>query len=291
MRLKARKVYPVWPEGKQKVFTMSYDDGNDSDIPLVELMRRYHVKGTFNLNSGLWPEEIRPYEGKKQWRRLTMQECLELYGDDMEIALHGRVHPSWDRLPSVGMMQDILDDRRELERATGRIIRGAAYPNGHFNQTAKDVLRLAGVEYCRAVKVNANFEALPVDFMELQGTVRNVDPKVIDVAKAFAAPKTPYRKPWMMYLWGHSYEFVRDGSWDVIEEVLSIVGDREDIWYATNVEMVDYMKAVRRLQYNVDMTMVHNPSGQSVWVQITRGRPVETVVEIPAGKTVMLPEE
>ena len=57
MRLKARKVYPVWKDGKQKVFTMSYDDGNDSDIRLVELMRRHHVKGTFNINSGCFPPE------------------------------------------------------------------------------------------------------------------------------------------------------------------------------------------------------------------------------------------
>ena len=35
------KIYPTWPEGKLKVFTMSYDDGNDCDIRLVELMRTH----------------------------------------------------------------------------------------------------------------------------------------------------------------------------------------------------------------------------------------------------------
>jgi len=116
-----RKIYPTWPEGKQKVFTMSYDDGNDCDILLVDLMRKHHVKGTFNINSGLCSPAPMPYDAPKKWRRLTMQECLNLYGDNMEIAVHGLIHPTRDRTPTPNAMQDIPDDCRVLERATRKI--------------------------------------------------------------------------------------------------------------------------------------------------------------------------
>ena len=135
MSMNLRKIVTAYPGGLEKAFTMSYDDGNDCDIPLVEMMRRYGVKGTFNINSGCCPPERMPH-GKKPWSRLPLRELIDLYGDDMEIAVHGLIHPTWDRLPSPNAMQDILDDRRELERATGKIIRGAAYPYGTYSDAA-----------------------------------------------------------------------------------------------------------------------------------------------------------
>lgn len=290
MAMNRRKIYPTWPEGKPKVFTMSYDDGNDCDIRLVELMRKHHVKGTFNINSGVCPLEPMPYDAPKKWRRLTMKECIDLYGDDMEIAVHGMVHPTWDRMPTPNAMQDILDDRRELERATGRIIRGAAFPNGTYNDDVVDILRLAGIAYCRNIINTQKLRAIPTDFLRLQPTTRNRDPKVVEITRKFVDEQEPSGRLWMLYIWGHSYEFVRDDSWHVIEEVLDIVGDRKDIWYATNIEMVDYMQAYQALQYNIDQTLVHNPTATDVWIRITWGAANAQIVQVPAGATLSLPE-
>ena len=57
--------------------------------------------------------------------------------------------------------------------------------------------------------------------------------------------KTQYL--YMMYVWGHSYEFDRDNSWDLIEGFCKFIGGRDDIWYATNIEIVDYMNAAKIL--------------------------------------------
>ena len=47
----------LFPDFKTKAFTMSFDDGHDTDIPLVELMKKYDLKGSFNLCSGeLYPD-------------------------------------------------------------------------------------------------------------------------------------------------------------------------------------------------------------------------------------------
>ena len=43
----------LYPGGKKKAVTFSYDDGVEQDIRLTELFRQYGAKATFNLNSGL----------------------------------------------------------------------------------------------------------------------------------------------------------------------------------------------------------------------------------------------
>ena len=39
--------------GKRKALTFSYDDGTIYDKKLVSLLKKYDMKATFNLNSGL----------------------------------------------------------------------------------------------------------------------------------------------------------------------------------------------------------------------------------------------
>ena len=42
-----------------KYLTFSFDDGLEQDKKLIKLMKKYGLKGTFNLNAGLF--------GKKDW--------------------------------------------------------------------------------------------------------------------------------------------------------------------------------------------------------------------------------
>ena len=46
-----------FPEGKVKALTLSYDDGVEQDVRLIEIMKKYGLKGTFNINSGLYASE------------------------------------------------------------------------------------------------------------------------------------------------------------------------------------------------------------------------------------------
>ena len=46
-------IQKLYPKGKKKAFNITYDDGVTQDIRFVELLNKYGVKGTFNLNSEL----------------------------------------------------------------------------------------------------------------------------------------------------------------------------------------------------------------------------------------------
>ena len=41
----------LFPGKKRKVLTLSYDDGVEQDIRLVEIMKKHGLKGTFNINT------------------------------------------------------------------------------------------------------------------------------------------------------------------------------------------------------------------------------------------------
>ena len=59
---------------------------------------------------------------------------------------------------------------------------------------------------------------------------------------------------------------------------------REQVWFATNGEILDYVQAFHRLEYAVDGSTVFNPSALDVTVR-TSPFAVET---IPAGRCVRI---
>ncbi len=87
-----------------------------------------------------------------------------------------------------------------------------------------------------------------------------------------------------MYVWGHSYEFTNNDNWDVIEDFCRLAGGRDDIWYATNIQIVDYMDVARMAQFAADGSFVYNPCAQSLWVCVDD----EQIVEIRGGEQAML---
>ena len=74
-------------------------------------------------------------------------------------------------------------------------------------------------------------------------------------------------RPQLFYIWGHSYEFDNDGNWDLIESFCSQMKDIASIWYATNIEIYDYVQACRRLVFGIDGKLVSNPSAIPVWIK------------------------
>ncbi|MDE7276208.1 MAG: polysaccharide deacetylase, partial [Lachnospiraceae bacterium] len=90
----------------------------------------------------------------------------------------------------------------------------------------------------------------------------------------------------IFYLWGHSYEFARQDNWNVIEDFLAYVSDyKEEIWMATNGDIVDYVEACRKLVFSMDGTRVYNPSCRTVWMEAAG-----EVYSIRAGETAVLKE-
>ena len=97
------------------------------------------------------------------------------------------------------------------------------------------------------------------------------------------AEETPVYRPWLFYLWGHSYEFEARDNWNVIEEFAAYIGGREDIWYATNIEVHDYVEAWRHMQSSADGNRVLNLSALTLYIR----RGDQIFIAAPGQETVL----
>ncbi len=265
-----------YKNGVSKALTLSYDDGQIHDIRLIEIMNRYGIKGTFNLNSGLFFKDGKGFRGEK-----SLEETKEIYKGH-EIAVHGLTHPFLSELSEQEILLETWEDRKNLEKVFGGIVRGMAYPFGCYNDKTVAVLKTAGIAYSRLAVSTKRFD-VPQDWLRMPGTCHHNDPALMDLAKSFIEENGRWGRPTLFYLWGHSYEFAGDDNWNVIEDFCRYTGGRDDVWYATNIEIYDYVKAYESLKMNCEKNVVFNPSALTVW--FSEG---EKTYEIGAGQTIGL---
>lgn len=289
--MKQRFQSMLFPGGKAKAMTFSYDDGVLQDKRLIEMFDKYGVKGTFNLNTGMfgrqtppgWPYGIAVFE---------KEEVAEVYKNH-EIGGHSYHHSELTTVGTPRAMWEIIEDRRALEEATGRMIRMYAHPFGTYTPEIVDILRAAGYVGARTVKSTHRFD-IPKDFLVLDPTCHHGDPDLMKLAEEFCCQ--PARGARLFYVWGHAYEFDKDDNWEVMEKLLAFVAPHKDeIWFAGNTEIIDYVTAFRRLVYSADNSRIFNPSAIPVYVGLPAYNK-ETykmstkVIEIPAGQTVTAEE-
>ncbi|MBO5415485.1 MAG: polysaccharide deacetylase family protein [Clostridia bacterium] len=273
----ARSLYMRFPGGVSKTLTLSYDDGVRQDIRLMEILDKNGIKCTFNLNSGIYTPE-----GTVNTNRMPRSQITAAYTNSgHEVAVHAYDHPYLEQLPTGSVAYEIIKDRETLEEQFGTIVRGMAYPYGTYSNEVVDTLRLCGIVYARTIISTEKFD-MPTDWLRLPTTCHHKNPRLMELAKRFAELRAD-RAPQMFYLWGHSYEFDNDNNWNVIEEFAEYIGGREDIWYATNIEIYEYEQAYKQLIFSVDYNTVKNPTAYTLWFAIEK-----TVYSIAPGETLRL---
>ena len=276
-------VYLRYPEGKYKAVTLSYDDGCHDDMRFSDVITPTGLKCTFNLTnrSVLTPEQVKAY----------------ILDRGHEVAVHGANHraPGFQR--PIDGIRDVLDCRLKLEKDYDRIIRGMAYPdsgitkflNGASYENIKSYLTDLGIVYARTLAGDNDSFLLPTDWHAWMPTVRHANPLTLEWIDKFNAisfaPNTycSARYPRLFYLWGHSFEFERAGNWDLLDRICEKLAGHQDVWYATNMEIYDYVTAYHSLVWSADNTMLHNPTLRKIWLEIDG-----QLITIESGETLRL---
>ena len=275
----------LFPGGKSKVFTLSYDDGVVQDKRLTNIIRSYGAKATFNLNAAtLGRVETTDLFGKKGVDISTQrpEELSEVYAGQ-EIAGHGLTHANLSTIGTPLCSYEIVEDKRRLEALTGQPLRMFAYPFGTFSDDVVEALRLAGYQGARTVRSTHSF-ALPEKPLLWDPTCHHDDPELMALAHRFVEERM--RFPMLFYVWGHAYEFDNNDNWQVIEELLAYLAEhKEQIWFAANGEILAYLDAYRRLEYSVDGSLIYNPSARDVLIAPTP----ETQLLLKAGELTQVP--
>lgn len=275
-----------FPGGKAKVLTLSYDDGVEQDIRMVDILRKAGIKCTFNINAGCFFPEDGVHPVGKIHRRMTATQCKELYTEDVcEVAVHGYNHTFLPNMDSATICCEIIDDRRDLEALFGKQIHGMAYPYGRTDDTVCKVLELCGIYYARTVVSTEKFTipATKAEWLRLPATCHHKNPKLKELCDTFLE-SAPRQQPEMFYLWGHTYEFDEKDNWDVIEKFAEKMKGHDDIWYATNMDVYQAWADFQALETSADGKMVYNPGLRSVWFRVFRGN----TYEVKPGQTVTI---
>ena len=260
-----------FPGGKPKAVTFSYDDAPAADKRLVETADQFGIKCTFNI-----PSSWVGHPG-----HLTAQEINTLLCDKgHEVAVHCAHHKAPGQFRPIEIIQDVLENRLELEKIIGGMVRGMAYPNsgitklenGLSYENIKAYLQDLDIAYSRTLGGDNDSFAMPNDWLAWMPTAHHVNPKVFEYIEKFVAfdPSKLYlseRSPRLFYLWGHSYEFDRDNNWDRLEKICEMLGGKDDTWYATNIEIYDYTMAYNSLVYSADASKIYNPTLKEVWLE------------------------
>ena len=259
------EIFVRFPEGRGKVLTFSYDDGYASNSRLVEILNKYKLKGTFNFSTGNYLPEDSNYNENIKFNLMKKSDVTKLFADsDHEVIIHGYTHTSLATLPAAAIVHEILHDRENLEEQFGKVVRGMAYPGGSYDDKVVDVAKACGVLYARTI-VSAEKFNLPTDWLRLPATCHHKNPRLMELADRFVNMKI-VEPAQMFYLWGHASEFDKDNNWNVIEELCEFMSGREDeIWYATNTEIFEYLEDFNNLICSADLSIIKNPTSRKIW--------------------------
>lgn len=252
---------------------MSYDDGCRQDKKLTEIFNRSGIKGTFHLNSGLYDNSP---------SRLDPAESLEIYRGH-EISCHTLTHPYLERIARSEMIREIWCDRENLEKLTGRQIRGMSYPMRNYTPEIVDICRAAGICYARTAESTGKFN-LPADFMLWHPTCHQKE--AMTCLPEFLKLEA-WRKLSLFMVWGHGFEFDRENSgvsWEMMEEFCARIADAPEVWSATAMEVCRYVNAVRNAEVSCDGKSVYNPSAETLFLEYQ-----EKIRQIAPGETAVLP--
>lgn len=229
--------------GKLKAVTFSYDDGVEQDIRLIEILDKYGLKGTFNLNS-----DKLGIKGKNDYitnkgvvvkrDMISKTEIAKLY-QNHEVAAHTLNHHNLTTLEDEEVIRQVEQDRINLSEICGYEVKGMAYPCGGVNNNehvAALIRDNTGVQYARTITSSYSFD-LQENLLQFNPTVYHREfEKLFQLAEDFVNLKTD--KPQIFYIWGHSYEFDFENTWDKFEELCKMISNRDDIFYGTNSQVL-----------------------------------------------------
>ena len=234
-----RKENTMW-NGKKKAISFSFDDGVTQDVRLIEILNKYGLFATFNINSSLLglPGALERNGNKISHNKVKACEVAKIYSGH-EIAVHTLTHPNLTTLDEETIVHQVETDRRILSELAGYEVVGMAYPCGGVNnddRVAAVIKAHTGVRYARTITSSYSFDR--------QDNLFRFNPSVYYIADDLEATVDRFLgsepdSPQLLYIWGHSYEMDAEYiSWENFERICQKLSGHGDIFYGTNREVL-----------------------------------------------------
>lgn len=253
----------LYPQGKAKAFSVSYDDGVLQDVRFVNLLNQYNLKGTFNLNSGLMENEFEwIHETGCIVKRLSKEKVLSLY-DGHEVASHTLTHPFMQEKTENEIMKELEVDKKNLEKLFGKQIKGFAVPFDYYSDLIESCIKKCDFEYARISEESLSFvphKNSEINYHRWKATVFHLDASLEELTEDFIQTDEELA---LFQIAGHTYDFDTENMWDKIETLLKKISLQKDILPMTTIEIIDYLKAMEQVE--ITENHIINNSEQTLW--------------------------
>jgi peptidoglycan/xylan/chitin deacetylase (PgdA/CDA1 family) len=202
----------------KKIVSLSFDDNKIHDIRFSEVLDKFGVKCTFNVNSISIGRDA--HIDKVFLRELSNRH---------EIAGHTVSHTQFlpDK-PVEEIRYQVFDDKKAIEDMIGKEIHGFAYPYGQYSKQMMDIVKESGYSYARTIDNTYGFSFDCDNFYAWHPTCHQENTfKVID--------KWQNEDNGLFFIWGHSREFTED--WKKLDDLLRRLKDVPNVEYMTNFDV------------------------------------------------------
>ncbi len=200
----------------RKIFLISFDDGTVWDRRFVELLNKYGMKATFNLNSGL-EDFVWYYEDRFPVRRQVLSETLDIY-QGHEVASHSLHHHWLNTLTPPQLSREVGDDCAALKGLYGLQEIGFGVPFTACGEREVNIIR-KHVRYIRLSAFSDSF-APPADPYHIPIHGLYNQPDIRERIAKFAESQLPVS---LFVMAGHSYELEVLDHWGYMEQLLQYI--------------------------------------------------------------------
>jgi peptidoglycan/xylan/chitin deacetylase (PgdA/CDA1 family) len=217
-------------------FTTSWDDGNNLDLRLVDLLKKYELSATFYIPANLSP------------KTLTSTQIRDI-SSEFDIGAHTMTHVRLVDCSDEKAAAEITASKMFIESITGKVCESFCFPEGKFVLKHVEMVKKAGFRGCRSVELlNNRFPAsffgiylLPTTIQVYPHTsmeyVKNMIKRKailnlanfnkIDKLTWFDSSKLLFmdtiKKGGVFHLWGHSWEIEEMNLWLELENFFGFV--------------------------------------------------------------------
>ena len=215
-----------------KIVSLSFDDGTIYDLRFIELLNKYNIRATLNLNSKL--DNFVWYFGDTPIERLKLNEVVEKY-DGHEVCSHSLTHPYFSSLSKEEIIRQVKEDCENLSKIFNRDINAFAFP--FHDQTEEHIQILKenlNLNYIRYSYFEESY--LPKDRYHIPLNALYNDNDLYEKLEKF---KNNGLDNSLFVIAGHSYEFEVRNEWDRIEELLKYLSSNKDIVVLPLIEAID----------------------------------------------------
>lgn len=235
-----------------RIVTTSWDDGDQADLKLAELLQSRGIRGTFYVPIG-------PYGAQPMAR----SELKGLSSEDFEIGAHGVSHKLLWGLPPEELNKEIDPCKPILEDILGTEVLMFCYPCGRYDSNVVQALKEAGYRGARTVRMLAT--GLAFDPFEIPTSVQAFPHSRLTYLKNVARSRkleglkvcvaglgnwlelgkrlfdSVLQNGGIWHLYGHSWEIQKLELWGALAEILDYVGQQKDVVYLRNRELLQFL--------------------------------------------------